>query len=125
LTVPTNGHSPSYAYTRTLHRCHLDAPYARDPGYPKLLPGGHVTGVAVSEVKGVVALYTTEWIVYDARTWGVLCTYSLCHSRLWLHPHANAVHLARVVGSKLLMQRTRLAHDTFFLSPSDPNATVQ
>lgn len=113
------------ADARTLHRCHLDAPYARDPGYPKLLPGGHVTGVAVSEVKGVVALYTTEWIVYDARTWGVLRTYNLRHSRLWLHPHANAVHLARVVGSKLWMQRARLAHDTFFLSPPDPNATVQ
>lgn len=105
---------------RQLHRCALDRPYASTPDFPKRLPADrltHVTGLAVSEVKRVVALYSqTAWTLYDLDGWQPLRTFALRHTTLHLCPWINAVLLTRTIGTKLLVQRVRLGYESFFLS---------
>ena len=105
---------------RHLHRCDLDRPYARSADFPKRLPADrltYVTGLAVSEVKRVVALYSqTAWTLYDIDTWQPLRTFALRHTTLHVCPWMNAVLLTRTIGTKLLVQRVRLGYESFFLS---------
>ena len=112
---------------RQLHRCALDRPYASTPDFPKRLPADrltHVTGLAVSEVKRVVALYSqTAWTLYDLDGWQPLRTFALRHTTLHLCPWINAVLLTRVIGTKLLVQRVRLGYESFFLSSPESIAT--